>query len=86
MATVYEVRIIAVIEANHASRARSTLVSTFIHLERDFAPERQLLGAVDRAHSSTADERLDLVAGELASDYRVGAASHAHPRKSVSGT
>ncbi len=49
------------------------------HLERDLAPERQLLGPVDRTHASAADECLDLVAGELAPDYRVGAPSHAHP-------
>ncbi len=49
------------------------------HLERDLAPERQLLGAVNRTHASAADEGLDLVAGELAPDHRVGAPSHAHP-------
>ena len=55
------------------------------HLERDLAPERQLLGAVNRTHAPAADERLDLVAGELAPDHRVGASSHAHPASVCQG-
>ena len=48
-------------------------------LQSDLATECQLLSTVNRAHPATADERLDLVAGKLAADHRVGAASYAHP-------
>ena len=43
------------------------------HLERHLAPEALLLSAVDRAHSSSADEPLDQVAREHAPDHFVGA-------------
>lgn len=41
--------------------------------------ESLFLGPVDRTHPAPADEGLDQVAGELASDHRVRALAHAHP-------
>ena len=49
------------------------------HLQRHPTPEAELLGAIDRAHSASADEPFDLVAGNLAPDYLVGAPSQGHP-------
>ena len=49
------------------------------HLERDLAPEGEFLRAVDRAHAAAPDERLDVVARELAPDHRVGAPPSSHP-------
>ena len=47
-------------------------------LQRDFALEAAILGAVDHAHAAVAEQGLDPVAGELRSDSRVLA--HVHVR------
>ena len=48
-------------------------------LERDLATESLFVGPVDRAHPASADQRLDAVAGELASDQALRAPPRAHP-------
>ena len=52
------------------------------HLERHLAPEALFLSAIDRAHSSSADEPFDQVAREHAPDHFVGALPDCH-RSSV---
>ena len=47
-------------------------------LERDLPLEPQILGQVDDAHATPAQQRLDPVAGELGADPRVVA--HLHVR------
>ncbi len=47
-------------------------------LERDLAAEALLLGAVDRTHPATADERFDSVAGDRRSRRQHGACEVAH--------
>ena len=42
-------------------------------LQRDVAVEREIVGAIDDAHPAAAEQRLDPVAGELASDGQVNA-------------
>ena len=48
------------------------------HLEGDLAPEPRLLGAIDRAHSPSADEGLDPVAGDRRSGRQHGARDVTH--------
>ena len=61
------------------SRKRSSWASSgAMTLSATLRPSPALLGAVDRAHAAAADERLDAVAREVASDHRVGGSAHAH--------